>query len=120
MGTEFFEALERKMWEAAKNRDSAAFSAVVDGGAVMVCGGYRCSGADYARIIGEFDCAEYAITGFEVVSESENSAQVHYVIETKAAMPENADLAGKFHITTTWEKRAGEWKAVFNMDSRIM
>lgn len=120
MGTEFFEALERKMWEAAKNRDSAAFSAVVDGGAVMVCGGYRCSGADYARIIGEFDCAGYTITGFEVVSESENSAQVHYVIETKAAMPENADLAGRFNITTTWEKRAGEWKAVFNMDSRTM
>ncbi len=113
-------ALERKMWEAAKNRDSGGFLAVVDADAVMVCGGYRCSGADYARIIGEFDCAEYTITGFEVVSESETSAQVHYVIETKAAMPENSDLAGAFHITTTWEKRGDEWKAVFNMDSRIM
>ena len=26
---------------------------------VMVCGGFRCSGADYAEIIKEFDLAEY-------------------------------------------------------------
>ena len=34
---------EEMMWEAAKNRDSAAFLALVDENAVMVCGGARLS-----------------------------------------------------------------------------
>ncbi len=36
--------LEAKMWDAAKNRDAEAFLQVVDKDAVMVCGGFRCSG----------------------------------------------------------------------------
>lgn len=49
--------LEIKMWNAAKSRDSKAFLEVVDENAVMVCGGFRCSGVDYAEIIKEFDVA---------------------------------------------------------------
>lgn len=40
--------LEMKLWEAAKNRDSQAFLKVVSETAVMVCGGYRCTGKEYA------------------------------------------------------------------------
>lgn len=40
-------------------------------------------------------------------------------MSTTANSPENADMAGKFHVTSTWEKRHGEWILVFNMDSRI-
>ena len=32
----------------------------------------------------------------------------------------NSDLAGKFHITTTWKKDKNAWKVVFNMDQRIV
>ena len=46
--------LEIKMWNAAKSRDSQAFLEVVDENAVMVCGGFRCSGADYADLEGVF------------------------------------------------------------------
>ncbi|MBQ7926632.1 MAG: hypothetical protein IJ335_10125 [Lachnospiraceae bacterium] len=42
--------LEIAMWEAAKNRNAKAFLEIVDKDAVMVCGGFRCSGADYAEI----------------------------------------------------------------------
>ena len=44
--------LEEKMWRAAQARDKAAFLELVDENAVMICGGFRCSGADYAEIIG--------------------------------------------------------------------
>lgn len=46
--------------------------------------------------------------------------QVHYVITTAAEKPENTDLAGRFHITSTWRERDGKWKLMFNMDSRIL
>ena len=50
----------------------------------MVCGGYKCSGADYARIISEFDCKSYKISEFEVIAQSNDIVQVHYIIETSA------------------------------------
>lgn len=112
--------LEIQMWEAAKSNDAKAFLRLVDENAVMVCGGFRCSGKDYAEIIREFDLEKYDIIGFEVIHETENFCQVHYVIETFVSKPENKDLAGKFHITSTWVKNTDAWKLVFNMDSRII
>ena len=100
---------EAAMWEAARRCDSSAFLEVVSESAVMVCGGSKCTGADYARIISEFDCKSYKISDF---------VQVHYIIETVAEKPENQDLAGRFHITSTW-KKGDKWKLIFNMDSRI-
>ena len=85
----------------------------------MVCGGFRCSGAEYAEIIREFDVAQYTISNYEVVAESELLCQIHYVIEIAVADRKNADLEGLFHITSTWKKLGDTWKLVFNMDSRI-
>ena len=112
-------ALETQMWEAAKNRDAAGFLNVVSEDAVMVCGGYRCTGKEYAEIISFFDCKSYEIIGFEMVSEDVNSVQIHYVIRIEVNDEKNNDLAGTFHITTTWKNRDDKWKVVFNMDQRV-
>ena len=112
--------LEIKMWNAAKNRDSQAFLEVVDENAVMVCGGLRCSGAEYAAIIKEFDVAKYNISHYEVIEETESLCQIHYVIDLTVADRKNKDLEGVFHITSTWKRISDKWKMVFNMDSRII
>lgn len=112
--------LEIKMWEAAKNRDTETFLQVVDKSAVMVCGGFRCSGANYAEIIKEFDVAQYKISNYELIEETESLCQIHYTIEIMVSDRKNADLEGVFHITSTWKLIGGVWKLVFNMDSRIM
>ena len=75
--------LEMKLWEAAKNRNSQAFLEVVQETAVMVCGGYRCTGKEYAEIIALFDCESYTIDHFEIVNESDDSVQVHYEIDVE-------------------------------------
>ena len=111
---------EIQMWEAARNRNASAFCELVAADAVMVCGGYRCSGAEYAEIISEFDIAQYTITDFETVLETSDICQVHYVISTAVADRSNADLEGEFHITSTWKRCGDTWKLVFNMDSRIV
>lgn len=113
-------ALEIMMWEAAKNRDVKAFLEVVREDAVMVCGGYRCSGAEYAGIIAEFDLEKYEISNFEVVEQSTDLCQVHYVISTFVSDVRNKDLEGRFHITSTWKCVENIWKLIFNMDSRIL
>lgn len=47
--------LEIKMWEAAKANNSENFLKLVDENAIMVCGGYSCTGREYAEIIKMFD-----------------------------------------------------------------
>lgn len=111
---------ENKMWQAVMHCDKAAFSELVSGNAVMVCGGYRCSGAEYAGFVEDFGISDYEISCFETVLETDEVVQVHYVVRTVAASPENDDLAGLFNVTSTWACRNGEWKLVFNMDSRLM
>ncbi len=111
--------LEVRMWEAAKHRDPEAFLEVVSPDAVMVCGGQRCTGAEYARIIPEFDCASFVLEQFEIVNQDVDSVQVHYVARTQVSDPANQELAGTFRVTTTWRNIEGNWKAVFNMDHRI-
>ena len=81
--------------------------------------GRKALGAEYAGLIAGFDCAEYAITAFEAPVQTADIVQVHYIIKTTAAAPENSDLSGTFHITSTWKNMDGAWKLVFNMDSRI-
>ena len=112
--------LENKMWQAAKNGNKTEFKKLVSDDAVMVCGGYRCTGAQYAELISDFGISHFEITNFEIVHETDKTTQVHYIVKTTANAPENADLAGTFHVTSTWEKREEEWVIVFNMDSRIM
>ena len=111
--------LEICMWEAAKNRNPVDFLQVVSEDAVMVCGGFRCSGKEYSEIVVMFDCKTYVIEHFEIVNEDESSVQVHYVIHIEVENEENKDLAGTFHVTTTWKCMDGVWKVVFNMDQRV-
>ena len=108
------------MWEAAKKKDPKSFLEVVCEDAVMICGGYRCSGAEYAQIIAEFDVAQYEISGFEIIVENAYFCQVHYTIATTVSNPENSDLEGRFHITSSWKRVGDTWKLIFNMDSRII
>lgn len=114
------QALETAMWQAAKSGDKFTFLQLVSADAVMVCGGYRCTGAEYAEFISDFGISDFEITDFEIVLETENIVQVHYIVRTTADSPENADMAGKFHLTSTWRNFGGEWQLVFNMDSRIV
>lgn len=111
--------LEQKMWEAALNKDKNAFLQLVSEDAVMVCGGFRCSGGEYSELIGEFGIASFEIMRFEAIAETDSLVQVHYVVRTVADSEKNADLAGLFHITSTWKKQNEKWTLVFNMDSRI-
>lgn len=113
-------AMETAMWEAAKNCDVKAFEELVCENAVIVCGGYRCSGKEYAGYIADFGIVQYEYKAFETVLETEDIIQVHYVVATKTDEERQMDLEGIFHVTTTWRKLDGRWRIIFNMDSRII
>lgn len=110
---------EIAMWECALSQNSEAFLNLVEEDALMVCGGVRMTGAEYAEIIGIFDLKSYNVTDFSEIVKTDTLCQLCYKIETKVNNPENADLEGIFNITSTWHKTASGWKLIFNMDSRI-
>ena len=111
--------LEHEMWEAALHRDASAFKRLVSPDAVMVCGGYRCLGNEYAGFLADFDISGYSISNMEVIHASDTEVMLHYVIRTQTEGPNSQDLAGLFHIASLWTKKNGVWNLIFNMDSRI-
>ena len=114
-----FRELEERLWQAIQNRDAKAFPELVNEDAVMVRGGYRYTGAEYAGIIKDFNCKSYQIDRFEIVCNTAECVQTHYIVTLEAEEDSDQDLAGKFHITTSWRKKDGIWKVAFYMDRRI-
>lgn len=111
---------EYEMWNAASNRDVVCFKKLVAEDAIMICGGYRCLGAEYAEYIKDFYITGYEIKNEEVIFSSEEAVQIHYVIEVKTELPETADFGGVFHVVSLWRLDNNVWKLYFNMDSRII
>lgn len=113
-------AKERDMWKAASNRDVAAFKELVADDAVMICGGYRCLGAEYAEYVKDFNINGYEIINEEVIYSNTEAVQIHYVIDVKTELSEESDLGGVFHVISLWKLVNNQWKLYFNMDSRII
>jgi hypothetical protein len=111
---------ESTMWKAAINRDVQAFKELVAEEAIMICGGYRCLGEEYANYIKDFYIDGYEIKNLEVIYSSEDAVQIHYVIDVKTSIQEAADLSGTFHVVSLWKREKQQWKLYFNMDSRIL
>lgn len=42
--------MEKNMWEAFSNGDSTTFVQLVSNEAIMICGGYKTSGAEYEKL----------------------------------------------------------------------
>lgn len=110
---------ECRLWDAFCGGNSADFSKLLDENAVMVCGGYRCSGFEYAGLIPADGIGSYEMLAFELVAVTNNFYQVHYVVRLTTDKPDLADLSGEFHVTSSWSLKNNEYKLVFNMDSRI-
>lgn len=117
---EFIYEKEHEMWKAASKRDVVAFKELVADDAIMICGGYRCLGVEYAEYIKDFYISGYEIKNEEIIFSSKEAIQIHYVINVETELPETADLGGVFHVVSLWKKVDCIWKLYFNMDSRII
>lgn len=111
--------LEISMWKTVVNNDINQFFKLVSKDAIMVCGGYRCSGEEYSQFIPHFKSIKYDILNYETILITNDIVQNHYVITTSTDNQESVDLCGTFHITSTWKKINSNWILMFNMDSRI-
>ena len=101
---------EYEMWNSFLSRDRESFLQKVLEEAVMVCGGKRITGREYADII-EFVCIDrFEITDPECVYDDANCIQVHYVVDITVNDNEFQDMAGKFNVTSGWKKDKETWR----------
>ncbi len=111
-------AKENDMWNAVIARNVPIFQQLVSPDAVMICGGLKCTGAEYAGFIGDFNLKHFEITEMAITHADENCVGLHYVVTT-VAEEQDSDLSGKFYVTSFWTRAEEGWKLMFNMDSRI-
>lgn len=112
--------LEQSMWNAVLHQDIHAFQKLVSPDAVMICGGYRCLGAEYASLLPEFRISSYNILKYEVIHSGPAEVLLHCVVRVNAADETAKDLEGLFHVASLWKRCGEEWHLTFNMDSRII
>lgn len=104
---------EYEMWKAASKRDDVAFKELVADNAIMICGGYRYLGVEYAEYIKDFYINGYEIKNEEAIFSSEEAVQIHYVIDVKTELPETTDLGGVFHVVSLWKMENNLLKVPF-------
>lgn len=110
-----FLSLENEFWEAARDKCAEKLLELISDNAVVISGGLRYSGRDYADHIRSAGVSDFSVHGFETVVLTDELRQNHYIVSI-AASSENNAISGSFHITSTWKYFGGSWKLVFGMD----
>lgn len=108
--------MEKNMWEAFSNGDSTSFAQLVSDEAIMICGGYKTTGAEYAKIVEQIRLQDYEVSDFFVKEISANTILVNYLAKVKCPDP---SISGIFRVSSLWVNDNDKLKLLFNQDSRI-
>ncbi len=113
---EIIKNLEVQMWEAFSCGNSKLFSEVVSNEAMMICGGYRETGYEYANIVAQIRLDGYEIKDFVVKIINPDSVLTNYVINVECPDP---SISGVFRVSSLWIKNEDKWELVFNQDTKL-
>ncbi len=109
--------MEKKMWEAFASGNSASFGKIVSADAMMICGGFKESGAEYAKIVENINLSNYELSEFDVKIINPNVILTNYIVKVDC---QDYTLAGTFRVSSLWINEDGNWKVVFNQDSNLV
>ncbi len=110
-------ALEKAVWEAFARQDIRAFQKLVAPDALMVVGGMREAGQDYAQVISQFKIPDYELDEFRFMPLGDEVALLHYTV-TFAGSAQHPNFTGRYYVSSIWKKLDGKWQVVFNQDAR--
>lgn len=108
--------LETQMWEAFANGDSKKFSKLVSDDAMMICGGIRESGREYAKIVANVRLDSYEISEFFTKLVSNELVMTNYIVKV---MCHDSSISGTFRVSSLWILSKNKWELVFNQDSKL-
>lgn len=110
-------AQEKQMMAAFARGNSQAFAALALPEALMVTGGMRSSGAQYARETAQVRLKDFRMTDFTVLPLSADAVLLHYTLEV-VDYPGPYDLSGVYLVSSVWVRREEGWRLIFNQDAQ--
>jgi hypothetical protein len=112
------EAQVRKLWEAYKNKDKAALSALLDGGFRQFEEGQSTFGDKKTEVnsVDEFELLSYTLSDFTVKSIGLNSALVTYVAQYDGKSGAEVSKA-KSVFGEVWIRAGGQWKDFYMQET---
>lgn len=115
---EDFIALEKGVWDAITRQDVTAFQALVAEDAWMIIGGMRSTGAEEAQLLPQIHFPPCVLSEFRVKALSEDVVLLHYTATFGGENSPMSDFAGRYYVSSVWQKRQVGWRMVFNQDVR--
>jgi hypothetical protein len=118
--TSQLEARERKLWEAFKNKDKAALSAMLDGGFRQFEEGLSAFGDKKAEVnaVDEFELLSYTLSDFTIKSLGPNSALVTYIAQYEGKTGAETSKA-KSVFGEVWIRDGNEWKDLYMQETYV-
>jgi hypothetical protein len=114
------EARERKLWEAFKNKDKAALSAMLDGGFRQFEEGLSAFGDKKAEVnaVDEFELLSYTLSDFTIKSLGPNAALVTYIAQYEGKTAAETSKA-KSVFGEVWIRAGNEWKELYMQETYV-
>ena len=114
------EARVRKLWEAYKNKDKAALSAMLDGGFRQFEEGLSAFGDKKTEVnsVDDFELLSYTLSDFNVKSIGPNAALVTYIAQYEG---KSGGETSKGHSVfgEVWIRDGNEWKALYMQETYV-
>ncbi len=114
------EAQVRKLWEAFKNKDKAALSAMLDGGFRQFEEGLSAFGDKKTEVnaVDDFELVGYTLSDFTVKSIGPNAALVTYIAQYDG---KSGGEVSKGHSVfgEVWIRSGSEWKALYMQETYV-
>lgn len=111
------EAKERQMCDAFKNKDSAAFMALVDPKGWGVDPNGVMPVSQVPDMMKQCEIRSYMIDNFKTVMVNNDAYIATYRYKADATMAGQPYPPGPWYVTTVWAKRGKDWKAVFHQET---
>jgi hypothetical protein len=114
------EAQVRKLWEAYKNRDKAALSALLDGGFRQFEEGLSTFGDKKTEVnsVDDFELLSYTLSDFTVKSIGPNAALVTYIAQYEGKSGGEVSKA-KSVFGEVWIRAGKEWKDSYMQETYV-
>jgi hypothetical protein len=114
------EARERKLWEAFKNKDKAALSAMLDGGFRQFEEGLSTFGDKKTEVnaVDDFELISYTLSDFTVKSIGPNAALVTYVAQYEGKSGGETSKA-KSVFGEVWIRTGSEWNELYMQETYV-
>ncbi len=114
------EAQVRKLWEAYKNKDKAALSALLDGGFRQFEEGLTTFGDKKTEVnsVDEFTLLSYTLSDFTVQSLGPNAALVTYIAQYEGKSGGEVSKA-KSVFGEVWIRAGGQWQDSYMQETYV-